>query len=1234
MNALPDFIGQALKSPEDQTYQGLNLVLELEDASKLPLMLWDIVLAQDTIKRALEELSFVHYARFVPSYDGRALMVITEFDGDLDPYVLDFVIALGDVFDVLLSYVRRTRDFPGPVRENPQGFAQWVREHNRVPFFPGIAGLPPFRFPADFDYPVYSAYPDKTVTDIAGARSKPLSPALDHPAAVVDEADVQGNILRGYGPRHGRYLFFTVTDAAQARRWLARDLLQPGTPWGGIGTAAGWTGQPPAVLTQVALTHAGMQELLPEAGAALKGFPAAFRSGAAARAEDNGDLGDSAPDTWLFGGPTDPVHVVLFVYTKVDPAPMAFLGAVAALQTPGTNGLKWLRTLDGVRLPDPSDPKDRYGTEPFGFVDGISDPPVSGQCPASEPALQPAASPGEFLLHKHYSSIYGGRSLGRLPERLASNGSFGVLRLMEQDVDKFKTSTDAEAARLGIDPGLLRAKLVGRWPDGTPLALSPDATVKPPQKTNAFDYAPSWEFPDVPNDHLGLRCPVGAHVRRSNPRTARVAGQRHSHRLLRRGMASRWPDGTTVRQGLMGLFMGADIERQFEFIQRQWLQRDLSASGIRGTTDAIAAIRSGDTPFEFLMPDPACPHAPPRRLVAHIPPLVRTRGCLYLFFPGIGGLRSLDGAAAPAPASGRQAEAANARAAAKAAVGAAVSALRALAPRPDGPAAPAADPGRKAVKNLLGKLPAKVSIVLDAAVDAAEEAASDVTDAAASVATHLDGVLARDFLDLQPRLDALLAVPALAGLAGGKWKELVQALTDRTVESKRFQLFVQAMALPRPVVHGGRPAGVHDAGADIDFDDARFRADPFPVLNRLRHAGHRIVWVPAQQACWVLGHADCKDLLGRHGDFVQAPSGTKRRGIVTLDQPRHTEVRGAFEAAFRAALQRLAQRDVIEDVVRTRLSALLKGSRRWHFDLMRDYAQPVARQVVWQLMGIDDAEEQARCDALANRLVMRHGKSATAGAVDALVSADAGVRLAARLALPLSHAWLVSSFPGNKYKGTLIGELAARMAPGLKVPHERVLDFEEVLITLVQTVLASQSPHFLLGSAALHLMTPAAAGDSGQTPWQALHALKHQPTQFGQALSRALDEARRVQPPLTLIERYAAGEQRICDVTVPDGCAVFAMVASANRDATVFGADAEQFRADRLITDGQLLSLGHGIHECAGRDLQARLVPLALGALVTALGDLRLRNPAAFPAWQSTVYFRVLQGLSVTCCPP
>jgi hypothetical protein len=106
MNEFPEWAKLWIKNQDKPVSHGLNLVLPLAHPVQLPMLLLDIVVAKPKIQRAMKELSFIHFARFVPSWDGRALMVTTEFDGPFEPYVMDFVIALGDVFDVLLSYVR------------------------------------------------------------------------------------------------------------------------------------------------------------------------------------------------------------------------------------------------------------------------------------------------------------------------------------------------------------------------------------------------------------------------------------------------------------------------------------------------------------------------------------------------------------------------------------------------------------------------------------------------------------------------------------------------------------------------------------------------------------------------------------------------------------------------------------------------------------------------------------------------------------------------------------------------------------------------------------------------------------------------------------------------------------------------------------------------------------------------------------------------------------------------
>lgn len=1161
MSSFPEWARPWLTSGSTQVSHGLNLVLEMDPApNRLPLLLWDIMLAQDKIKRALEELSFVHFARFVPSWDGRALMVTTEFDGPLDPYVLDFVIALGDVFDTLLGYVKEKPKTP--VREHPDEFLAWVRKWNRVPFYLRSEAT---LFPEDFDFPVYSAYPDKTVTDISGARTEVPMAALDHPGAAVDPTDVQGNILRGFNASQVSYLFFTITDQVVARNWLALELVKPGTPWLGVTDAVPWPGgKAPAVLTQVALSFEGLQKLLASGRQdELKAFPVAFREGAAKRANDNFDRDLSKPEHWLFGQLTgEQEHVVLLLYTKETGAAAApYAAAVHLLEHGAAKGLKHLRTIVGASL---------GGYEPFGFRDNLSEPRISGQCPGSAPEFQPSASPGEFLLHRDYTSIYGGRSLGNMPQQLAGNGSFGVLRLMEQDVARFKTATEQEAARLGVDKDRLRANLVGRRIDGTPLAVVP---VNPTGPLNAFDYAPSWEFPDLYTDHDGVRCPVGAHIRRANPRTARVAGQRHGRRLLRRGMPTTWDEGGVGKVGLMGLFLGASIEQQFEFIQRQWLQDGLAASGIHGTTDPIAAVRSANTEFRFFEPDPANPHGPPRAMVAMIPPLITTRGCLYLFFPGIGALKTLDATVS-------------------------LSAME---------AATAIDAGAK-VEAITGTETQRAYFP-DLPRFTDDVNSSQVTD--------------RLLLDW-------IEQPALQDLLDGRWQRFIEALIQRDLDSALIKDLIDSFAPPDSAV---KPSTAVDQGG-IDLSKTRFRANPFEALRLLREAKKTIVWVKEQQAYWVLDHAGCRDLLARNGDFVQTQSAMPFRGVVTLDLPHHKVVRDALDQAFRAALAATGPK--IDRIVKDASKDLLEETNLLQFDYMQSFAHPVARAVIWDLIGIGDADQRKACDALAYTMTLAYGKTGSPHAIEPMVLADAGLRMAARLALPLADAWRYSFPPlsaHSPYKNTLIGELAQRIAPGVPLPG-RPLQFIETLLTLLQTVLASQSPHLLLTSAALHLLSPDPRPEKGgATPWSELAALSNDTRALEEALDLALNETRRCEPPLALIERYAHGEQKICGVIVPDRCAVFAMVASGNRDDAVFGPGAEEFHWDRAKAAGHL-SLGYGLHECAGQFVQRKLLPAALTLLIKSMPNLRLSNPTAVPAWYPTIYFRLLQALPVARCLP
>jgi hypothetical protein len=128
-----------------QVQHGLNLWLPLKAPVQMPALLNMIRSAQPDIDAALASLNYVHFARFLPSPDGSILWVITTYDGDLEPYIMDFVGVLGEAFTDILYFIKGAP--PLPVSRYPRKFMDFIEAHN----------LP---------IPVWSAYRFLTVIDI------------------------------------------------------------------------------------------------------------------------------------------------------------------------------------------------------------------------------------------------------------------------------------------------------------------------------------------------------------------------------------------------------------------------------------------------------------------------------------------------------------------------------------------------------------------------------------------------------------------------------------------------------------------------------------------------------------------------------------------------------------------------------------------------------------------------------------------------------------------------------------------------------------------------------------------------------------------------------------------------------------------------------------------------------------------------------------------------------------
>ena len=228
------------------------------------------------------------------------------------------------------------------------------------------------------------------------------------------------------------------------------------------------------------------------------------------------------------------------------------------------------------------------------------------------------------------------------PHDLGRNGSYLVLRQLEQDVSAFWRFADAAAGAERIG---LAAKMVGRWPSGAPLVLAPDADDAgiDPGRSNGFRYHRE--------DPLGRRCPVGSHVRRANPRdsldpdpgSAGSLAVSNHHRLLRRGRSygprlsieQALAGGDGERRGLYFMCLNTNVGRQFEFVQQTWVNSPKFAGALRR-----ARPGGGGPGGAFSMPA-----SPVRRRVADVPRFVTVRGGAYFLLPSLRAVRYLSGLA-------------------------------------------------------------------------------------------------------------------------------------------------------------------------------------------------------------------------------------------------------------------------------------------------------------------------------------------------------------------------------------------------------------------------------------------------------------------------------------------------------------------------------------------------------------------------------------------------------------
>ncbi|HEY4031202.1 MAG TPA: hypothetical protein VGM25_12710 [Caulobacteraceae bacterium] len=476
------------------------------------------------------------------------------------------------------------------------------------------------------------------------------------PAPVTELDDIQALAKAGYNPLPDAcHLLLRVKDAKAARAWLKA--FRP-TVIADLKTRV-------KSAVHIAISAPGLRALGVEE-AVIGGFSQEFVDGMAAdpaRSRRLGDVGANAPAGWAWGGAGAEPHLVLLLFAEADG-----LGPLrAALVNTAFEAAFTHTELSTAR---------RDGREPFGFLDGLSQPVVDWagkRTPGGLPDLDygNAITVGEFLLgYPNEYGLYTSRPLIRrdparlLPEAqdapgwfdLGRNGSYLVLRQLEQDVDGFRSFVKANGGEA------LAESMVGRkLASGEPLAThakEPIRGVGPKQddlRYNAFTFD---------SDAEGRLCPYSGHIRRANPRTGDIPGgdqgllkmllsmlgfgvdrradtiaSSRFHRLLRRGRKYGVAGGA---QGLHFIALNANLGRQFEFVQGAWLGSPKFA-GMTAEQDPLLGARqpleSGQATDAFRMPQAGGPC----RDLGALPQFVTVKGGAYFFMPGVRALKWIAG---------------------------------------------------------------------------------------------------------------------------------------------------------------------------------------------------------------------------------------------------------------------------------------------------------------------------------------------------------------------------------------------------------------------------------------------------------------------------------------------------------------------------------------------------------------------------------------------------------------
>ena len=349
------------------------------------------------------------------------------------------------------------------------------------------------------------------------------------------------------------------------------------------------------------------------------------------------------------------------------------------------------------------------------------------------------------------------------------------------------------------------------------------------------------------------------------------------------------------------------------------------------------------------------------------------------------------------------------------------------------------------------------------------------------------------------------------------------------------------------------------------------------VYEHYRHLRQQAP-VAEQQGAWqVARHADVRQILRDNETFSSAVAPLPPGGVPSMlfsDPPIHNRLRKLVSYAFKPSHIE-AQHGIVE----ARCDELMACMRQHEeVDLVDALAAPLPVTVIAQMLGVEDGNMQD-FKRWSDKIFSNIGEILFA-------QPDASVRQATdeMNAYFLARIEKLRPAPGNN----LLGRLIRTETEDGHLSDEELLSFCRLLL------IAGNETTTGLITGCVRVF------DEMPETFEALKA-NHD------LIPRFLEETLRFYSPFSATVRRTTRATELAGVAIPQGAVVVPLIASANRDESVFD------QADEFVIDRQPnphLAFGYGIHNCLGAHLARLEGRVAVTSMVNALDGIAISESA------------------------